>query len=116
MSTQTVGRALYPDQKVSVTFQPEDARGNPAPIEKGTLEHFIDVSPPAIAEWTVEEDGTVTIHANELGFGTVTITSTADADLGEGVRNVVAQSIIELKVLPREAVDAEHAISEAIDE
>jgi hypothetical protein len=84
-----------PNQRIPFVLQPVDRRGNPAQVEAGTVEYWIDDE--TIAD--VEED-----PANELAgwvitkaVGVTQLNYKADADLGEGVTEIVGFDAIEVK-------------------
>jgi hypothetical protein len=84
-----------PQQRIPFTLQPVDRKGNPAQVEAGTVEYWIDDT--TIAD--VEEDPN-----NELA-GWIVTTATgvtqlnyaADADLGEGVVSITGFDAIEVQ-------------------
>lgn len=83
-------------QKVTVSAQGMDAKGNPTAIEGLT----VTSSDPAVA--TVEEvDGAFVITA--VAPGTTQIDATADAQIGEGEKILQAEPVT-LEVIPAEAV------------
>lgn len=83
-------------QKVTVSAQGIDAKGNPTAIEGLT----VTSSDPSVA--TVEEvDGAFVITA--VAPGTTQIDATADAQIGEGEKLLQAEPVT-LEVIPAEAV------------
>lgn len=83
-------------QKVTVSAQGIDAKGNPTAIEGLT----VTSSDPSVA--TVEEvDGALVITA--VAPGTTQIDATADALIGDGEKILQAEPVT-LEVIPAEAV------------
>lgn len=90
----------FPQQRIPFLLQPVDRKGNPAPVEAGSVTFSIDN--PAVA--SVEQD-----PANQLagfvitnGVGVTQINYSADADMGEGVTTITGFDAIEVK--PEQAV------------
>lgn len=89
-----------PQQRIPFILQPVDRRGNPAPVQEGSVS--ISMADTAVA--TVERDpanelaGWVMTHA----VGVTQINYSADADLGEGVTTITGFDAIEVK--PEQAV------------
>lgn len=96
-------------QKVTGSVSFMDRHGNPAPVDGKPVWTNSD---EAIVSMVVAEDG-LSAEFTALSLGTVSITCDADADLGEGVKSIVATGA--LSVLPAEAVSAEIKFSEPQD-
>lgn len=88
------------DMAVSVKVSYVDAHGNPAVVD-GAVNW--DSSDTNIATVTADApDGATAIVAAATNLGQAQITATADADLGEGVREVV--TIMDVQIIAGEAV------------
>lgn len=95
---ETVMLLLRDDQRVSLSIQPLDARGNPARVD-------------GIPAWNNSDELLGTLVAAADGFsavfsalqiGTCQISVTVDADLGDGVRNL--SGTLDIQIEPGEAV------------
>ncbi len=86
-------------QKVTATLAPLDQYGNPARID-GVPEW--NNSDATIVELVPAADGLTAVVTTLGPLGTVQITATADADLGQGVRPITQQA--DIQVEPSEAV------------
>lgn len=83
---------LADDEKVSASATFVDAAGNVAPVQGAPVWASSDES---IVTVTDNGDGTVTITS--VGpLGTAQVSVTADADLGDGVTNIVGTADIEV--------------------
>jgi hypothetical protein len=88
------------DMAVHVQVAYTDSHGNPARVD-GAVEW--GTSDANIATVTAEgSDGLTAIVATATSLGQAQITATADADLGEGVREIV--TIMDVEVIAGEAV------------
>jgi len=86
------------DNKRTITVQPVDAKGRPAPID-------------GVPVWTVSPEGGVSLFPSPDGLScdvvwmggpmTQTIAVTGDADLGAGVKNIV--DFVDIETLASEA-------------
>jgi hypothetical protein len=89
---------LVDTQKVGVTIQPVDARGNPAPVENVVWA----TSNEAIAALDVAEGGLSAVVKAVGALGSVQVTVTADAKIGEG--EVLVQGVLDIEVIAGQAV------------
>lgn len=91
---------LTTTQFVEGTLQPVDAKGNPAPVEAGSV--LFTSSDESI--FTVEkgEENELQLTITAVGIGTAQLNYSADADLGEGVTTISGFTAIE--VVAAEAV------------
>ena len=89
---------LRDDQKVSLSIQPLDAKGNPARVD-------------GVPAWSVSDPSLGTVQAAADGLsavftaqqtGTVQVSVTVDADLGPGVRAL--SGTLDIQIEPGEAV------------
>jgi hypothetical protein len=92
---ENMALTALPQQRIPFELSAVDRKGNPAPVEAGTVEYWTDDESVA----TVEEDPT-----NELkgviittGVGVTQLNYKADADLGEGVTEITGFDAIEVK-------------------
>lgn len=85
-------------QQCLLTMQPLDAKGNPAKVDN-------------VAQWNTANDGVVRLVEAEDGLtalcvavavGETQVSCTADADLGEGVRNITG--LLDVSIRAAEAV------------
>lgn len=86
------------EQKVKLTIAPKTAAGNPAPIDGIPL---WNVSDSSVLTLDVAPDG-LSAYAISNSVGTSQINVVADADLGEGVREIA--SVLDIQVVNAEAV------------
>lgn len=89
---------LTETQKVTLTLDPRNAKGNPAKVD-GVPEWA--VSNPGVARVEPAADGLSAVVFASVG-GETQVSATMDADLGEGVRHLVATDTV--TVVPGEAV------------
>lgn len=87
---------LRATEQVSVSFEAQDAKGNPAEIQDPQFE----VSDPAILGLEVAADGKSAIVKGGA-LGTAQVTVRGDADLGEGVTPLIG--VGEVTVIAGEA-------------
>lgn len=97
---ESMSGRITTEQRVSVTVNPLTAGGNIAPIDGVVAFSSSDLS-VAFVEALGDHSALVTA----VGLGVAQITAEFDADLGEGVRTIVATGAIE--VVAAEAVSAE---------
>lgn len=90
---------LKSDQKVALSVAFIDAAGNPASIDGVPV---WSVSAPGIVSLEVAEDGRSAVAIADGPTGNVTISVVADADLGEGSREIVG--VLGIQVVSGEAV------------
>lgn len=90
---------LTVSQKVSASITPVDAKGNPAPIDGVPA---WSSSNPDIASVVPAEDGLSAVIVATGVVGDTQVSVSADADLGEGVTQIVA--IGDLSIRPDQAV------------
>lgn len=87
------------NQKFKVSIQPVDAKGNPARVDGVPFWAVGDMS--ILANVTADDGMSAEIFA--LGpLGTTQVTVTADADLGEGIKEITG--ILDVTVIGGEAV------------
>jgi hypothetical protein len=91
--------------KAAVAFV--DAAGNPARVDGVPT---WETSDPAVAQMMPADDG-LSAMFSFAGLGKTTVTVRADADLGEGVRELILQG--ELEFVPGEAVAGNIVFSDA---
>jgi hypothetical protein len=87
-------------QEQDLQISPADRRGNPAPVENGSV--FFSSSDESI--FTVHQnpdDGTKAV-IKATGVGVAQLNVTADADLGEGVETI--EGFTGVEILPAQAV------------
>lgn len=92
-------------QEVAVSIQPVDARGNPAPVDGVPA---WAVSDGALLSLAVSDDGLSAVVTALGPVGVAQVTVTADARLGEEVREIVgtldvtlvAAEAVALKLVP----------------
>jgi hypothetical protein len=89
---------LTDTQKVTLSIDPRNAKGNPAPVD-GVPEWA--VSNPGVGTITPSADGLSATFVATTG-GDTQVSVTADADLGDGVRSLSAT--LDISVKPGEAV------------
>lgn len=94
----TMANILGNVQEVDLAIQPLDARDKPAQVDGIPVWAIND---PSKGTLTPSEDG-LSCNLKALDNGTVTITVTADADLGEGVEPIVGT--IEVEIVSGKAV------------
>lgn len=90
---------LTDEQKVQLSINPVTAAGNPAKVD-------------GLPVWTSSDEGVITLEVAEDGLsawaktvgnlGSAQLIVKADADLGEGIREIIA--ILDVEVKPAEAV------------
>ena len=90
---------LKSDQKVTLSVAFFDAAGNPAVVDGIPV---WSVSAPGVVTLHVAEDGRSAVAVADGPAGTVTISVVADADLGEGSREIVG--VLGIQVVSGEAV------------
>lgn len=86
-------------QQVSCSVHAVDARGNAARLDGVPV---WAVEPPGVVSVTPAEDGLSAVVAAIGPIGTAQLRLTADADLGDGVRELVG--LLDLEVVAGEAV------------
>ena len=97
-------------QQVLVTINPVNRIGQPAPIDGQVVWESSD---PSVEITNTSDDGkTITLTARNPGASQ--ITATFDADLGEGVRNILASGAVEVTLA--EAVTGELAFGDPTDQ
>lgn len=84
---------LPDDQVVTASVVYKDAKGHPAQVQ-GAPVWASDT--PAVADVTAAADGMSATVTPGTDLGTCQISVTADADLGDGVENVVALGSVEV--------------------
>lgn len=85
-------------QGVDLSVAPVDAKGNPAKVDGAPV--WV-VSAPDVCDIAVAADG-LSAHVTAKGpLGSCQVTVTADADLGEGVRNITG--MLDVEVIASEA-------------
>lgn len=100
------------NQKVSVELLPQDANGNPALVEPGTVQ----VSSSNEAACTIKRDTNNELLFEILGAGAgvAQVDFSADADLGNGVETITG--FLGVETLPGQAVGFGFNISEPVDQ
>jgi hypothetical protein len=73
------------DQKVKITLQPVDRRGNPARVDGVPAWDLSDATPGHLE---VAEDGMSAEFITSDDVGTTQVRAVADADLGAGIRTI----------------------------
>jgi hypothetical protein len=81
---------LVPGQRVLLTLVALDALGNAAAFDGDAV---FTTSDEAVA--TVDPQGSSSAYVHHRGVGTAVIQATIDADLGEGVREIVGTATID---------------------
>lgn len=90
---------MTPDQKVALSVAPTDSFGNPAKVETVAWSS----SNEEVLTLVVAEDG-MSVEAVTTGVtGVAQVVVKADADLGEGVKELVGT--LDVEVVPGEAVN-----------
>ena len=91
---------LTTTQLVEGTLQPVDAKGNPAPVEAGSILFSSSDESVFTIERDAENESKMTVIA--VGIGVAQLNYSADADLGEGVTTISGFTAVE--VIAAEAV------------
>ena len=86
---------------VTAHIVPVDAYGNPAKIDGLPVWTLSD--PLAITAETIDDTGTKATLSSLGPVGSVTLTVTVDADLGEGIKTLTGQLVLDIEA--GEAVD-----------
>lgn len=87
-------------QLVTGTLQPVDSKGNPAPVQPGSV--TFSSSDENVFRVEVDAANEATLKVVAVGPGTAQLNYSADANLGEGVKTIEGFTAVE--VLPAEAV------------
>ncbi len=83
-------------QEATGKVQPIDSKGNPAPVESGSVDYSIE--DPTLVEVIEDPDDETKFKVKALGpVGVTRLSITADADLGEGVTQIQEFSAIEIR-------------------
>ena len=90
---------LKDSEKVLLSATPVSSAGNPAALD-GVLSW--ESSDPGIIVLEVGKDGLVCTATTVGPLGVAQVTARGDADLGDGVREVIG--VLDIEVLPGEAV------------
>ncbi len=90
---------LTDEQKVALAIEPQTAAGNPAKVDGKPV---WSVSDSNVITLTVAEDGLSAEAVSTGVLGTAQVTVVADADLGEGIRELNA--VLDIEVKAAEAV------------
>ena len=91
---------LTDEQKVALSIDPRTAAGNPASVDGVPVWTSSD---PDIVALEVAEDGKSAVATAAGGLGAAQVSVVADADLGEGVRELTG--VLDIEVLAAEAVE-----------
>lgn len=86
--------SLKNTQKVTGTLAPLDAKGNDAPIETGSV--VVSSSDEAVATIEKDPENEKSLTVKGVNNGTCTLTISADADLGEGVKTITTEVNVEI--------------------
>ncbi len=105
MEGEHVMARITNEQKVRIEFAPTTQAGNPAPVDG---EVRFESSNPDVA--VIERIDATSAFVLAVGAGATLITAAGDADMGEGVREVVATGALE--VVLAEATNAEIVFGE----
>lgn len=89
-------------QKVKVTLQPQDRKGNPATVEPGSVAFESSDLDVCTVIQSPDNELEATVFSSLDNPGTAQLDFSADADLGEGVVRIAGFSAVE--VLPLQAV------------
>lgn len=89
-------------QKVRLAIRPVSAAGNPAEIDDTPL--WI-VSDSTVGTLTIDEDGLGAEFVTSGALGVCQVSVTADADLGDGMREI--SGVLDIEVRASEAVSME---------
>lgn len=93
----TLMLVLTDSQKVEVVLAPKTAAGNPAVVDVSAGVVF-ESSDPTVLEVVQDPVDPLRATARAVGLlGVVQVTARADADLGAGVREIVAVDTVEVK-------------------
>lgn len=93
---------LADDEMISMTVEPRNANGNVAPID-GVVSWSVSDTEIATIEFPDMSDSrTARLVTTGRKTGTIQVTVSADADLGDGVRPI--QSVQNFEVRPGEAI------------
>ena len=92
---------LTDTQKCALSVSFQTAAGNPAVVDGAPT---WGVSDENLLELQVAEDGRSAVVLTKGPLGTAQVTLRADADLGEGVKEIVG--ILDVEVIPSQAVVA----------
>lgn len=90
---------LTDEQKVTLSIQPLTQAGNPAKVDGKPV---WSVSNPELISISESEDGLSVVASTVGPLGSAQVSVSADADLGEGVRELF--SILDVEVIAAEAV------------
>lgn len=85
---------LRSNEKVPLSIQPVDAKGNPAPID-GKAQWIS--SDETIVKLQIADDGLTCVAIAAERLGNARITVNADADLGDGIKTISGTFDIEVK-------------------
>jgi hypothetical protein len=85
---------LTDEQKVSLAIEPLTQAGNPAKVDGAPV---WSVSDESVITLVVAEDGLSADAVSTGKLGTVQVSVSADADLGEGVRAITSTLDVEVK-------------------
>lgn len=96
------------DYKADVTLQPQDALGNPAPIQPGSL--VVSTTDPNVAQAELNSELGFTVFGKNPGV--CQLDFRADADLGEGV--VEISGFLGVEITPEMAVGFGVTIGEPV--
>ncbi len=86
------------EQRIRVSVNPLTQAGNPAPIDGQVEIQFSNLAgdPVPTFERVDAYGGWISADTNGQGNGVLQVIAACDADLGEGVRNIVATGILEV--------------------
>jgi hypothetical protein len=111
-------KAMFDGQRLPFTIKPTDAKGNPAPIETGSLEVSFsdeDNTNAVGLTATLNDDGVSGfIHSPAGSSGKSIATFSGDADLGAGVSTITYS--LEIEVTHRMATNLGVGVGDAEDE
>ena len=85
-------------QKVTLTISPVSAAGNPAPVQNPSW----SVSDAEVLSVVVAEDGLSAVVSTVGKLGDAQVSVTADADMGEGVKELTG--VLDISVKASDAV------------
>ena len=87
--------SALPQQRIPFTLQPVDRKGNPAPVEPGSVVYSMD--DPTVAVFEVDSSNELAGAIITSAVGVTQFNYSADADLGEGVVTITGFDAIEVK-------------------
>lgn len=99
-------------KKRKLTLIPKTAQGKPGKIDPNSIPTW-ESSDAAVATVEPASDG-LTAYVVGQAEGTATITAVADADLGEGVRNVT--QTLEVEVIPSDTAVLDIGVGDEEDQ